>query len=51
MEKRVVITGIGAISPIGLNIEESFDSALNGNSGISEIQSFDPTDLPDPKLS
>ncbi len=46
MEKRVVITGIGAISPIGLNIEESFDSALNGNSGISEIQSFDPTDLP-----
>jgi 3-oxoacyl-[acyl-carrier-protein] synthase II len=46
MKKRVVITGLGAISPIGLNIEESFDSALNGKSGISVIESFDTTDLP-----
>ena len=41
MEKRVVITGIGAVSPVGNNIEEMWDSIKNGRHGIAEITRFD----------
>jgi 3-oxoacyl-[acyl-carrier-protein] synthase II len=42
-ERRVVITGMGVISPIGLNKEEFWSSLLAGCSGIKEIDRF-PTD-------
>ena len=39
--KRVVITGLGAITPIGKNITEYWDSLLSGVSGAEKIQRFD----------
>lgn len=40
-QKRVVITGVGAVSPIGNTLQDSWQSALNGKSGISNITRFD----------
>lgn len=41
MEKRVVITGLGAISPIGNNVNELWDGIKAGKCGIDEITAFD----------
>ncbi|HPV14857.1 MAG TPA: beta-ketoacyl-ACP synthase II [Candidatus Cloacimonadota bacterium] len=46
MKKRVVITGMGALSPIGNNVEETWQSLVNGKSGIGLITRFDASDLP-----
>ena len=43
--RRVVITGLGCISPIGNNVAESWDSALAGKSGIATITRFDPANF------
>ena len=40
-KRRVVITGLGAISPVGLNVSDSWESVLNGRSGIATLDSFD----------
>ena len=42
--KRVVVTGLGAISPIGNSADESWAAAIAGVSGIAGITRFDPTD-------
>jgi 3-oxoacyl-[acyl-carrier-protein] synthase II len=39
--KRVVITGMGTLSPIGNNLQEFWDSLINGKSGAANIQHFD----------
>ncbi|WNW01373.1 beta-ketoacyl-ACP synthase II [Tenacibaculum sp. HL-MS23] len=39
--KRVVVTGLGALTPIGNNIEEYWDSLVNGVSGAAPITYFD----------
>ncbi|HPB64800.1 MAG TPA: beta-ketoacyl synthase N-terminal-like domain-containing protein, partial [Mesotoga sp.] len=39
--KRVVITGLGVISPIGNNLSEFWNSLKNGKSGIDWIEGFD----------
>ncbi len=44
--KRVVVTGLGVISPVGHSIEEHWTSLVNGISGIDRITLFDPTGLP-----
>jgi 3-oxoacyl-[acyl-carrier-protein] synthase II len=44
--KRVVITGLGVISPIGLTLKETWPNVLAGNSGVDRIASFDPGRLP-----
>ncbi|QEK12813.1 beta-ketoacyl-ACP synthase II [Crassaminicella thermophila] len=41
MKKRVVITGLGAITPIGNNVEDFWNNAKNGLCGIDYIKSFD----------
>ena len=41
MEKRVVITGLGVVSPVGNNVEDMWDSIKNGRHGIGEITRFD----------
>ena len=41
MSKRVVITGIGAISPVGKEVEEIWNNIMNGESGVEEIDRFD----------
>ena len=44
-KKRVVITGLGAVNPLGNNVEETWNNAKNGRSGIRRIANFDPTGL------
>ncbi|MBN3490193.1 beta-ketoacyl-ACP synthase II [Acholeplasma equirhinis] len=41
MKKRVVITGLGAISPVGNTVEETFTNLVNGVGGIDYIKNFD----------
>lgn len=41
MNKRVVITGLGAVSPVGNNVPDTWDSIRNGRHGIAEITLFD----------
>ena len=43
--KRVVITGMGAITPIGKNIEEMWESIKNKTCGVNEITLFDTTNF------
>ena len=43
---RVVITGLGAISPLGSSIPLLWEGLLAGHSGIRRITQFDPSDLP-----
>ena len=42
-ERRVVVTGMSMITPLGLTMAESWDGLKAGRSGISRITSFDPT--------
>ena len=45
MGRRVVITGLGAISPVGNDVASSWKSILEGKSGIDTIKSFDASDF------
>jgi len=40
-KRRVVITGLGMVTPVGLNVEDSWQAILHGNSGVSRIERFD----------
>lgn len=44
MSRRVVVTGMGAITPIGLNINEFWDSIRKGKIGFGEITRFDTSE-------
>ncbi|GAB4436156.1 MAG: beta-ketoacyl-ACP synthase II [bacterium] len=44
--RRVVITGMGMVSPCGNSLNESWQNLINGKSGISLITHFDATDFP-----
>ena len=43
--RRVVVTGIGAITPLGHSVAETWESALGGRSGIGPITQFDPSNV------
>ncbi len=45
-KRRVVITGLGIISPVGNNIEAAWDSLTAGRSGITQITRFDAAGFP-----
>ena len=45
MRKRVVITGLGAVTPLGNDVPTLWEGLLAGRSGISPITLFDPSDL------
>lgn len=42
-QRRVVVTGVGAVTPLGNDIETSWKKALAGESGIATITKFDPS--------
>jgi 3-oxoacyl-[acyl-carrier-protein] synthase II len=44
--QRVVITGLGMVTALGLSVEETWKNILNSQSGVSMITSFDTTDFP-----
>lgn len=44
--RRVVVTGYGAVTPLGLSAEETWRAAVEGQSGVSPITRFDTTDFP-----
>src|SRR5438105_3422586 len=44
--RRVVVTGIGPVTPVGTGVAAFWDALLSGRSGIARIESFDPSSLP-----
>jgi len=46
MSKRIVVTGLGIVSPIGNNVESYWNALRSGTSGIARITAFDVTDYP-----
>lgn len=46
MSKRVVVTGLGAVTPVGNDAPSTWEAAVAGESGIDFIKAFDPTPFP-----
>lgn len=44
MSRRVAVTGIGLITPLGLSNKETWDAICNGRSGVKNVERFDVTD-------
>src|SRR5213076_1917794 len=44
--RRVAVTGVGAVSPLGLDAASTWRAALAGESGIDWIKAFDASDFP-----
>ncbi|MDR3492939.1 MAG: beta-ketoacyl-ACP synthase II [Gammaproteobacteria bacterium] len=44
-KRRVVVTGLGMVSPLGLNVDDTWKAILAGKSGVSLIDQFDTSDL------
>ena len=43
MAKKVFVTGLGMVSPLGVDVPTTWNSLTKGQSGISTIKSFDPS--------
>ena len=46
MPRRVVVTGVGLVSPVGVGTEECWNALLDGRNGIGRITHFDASDFP-----
>ena len=44
-KRRVVVTGLGCISPVGNTVDEFWSSLLSGKSGVSNIDVFDASQM------
>ena len=44
--RRVVVTGLGIVSPLGCGVPQVWERLIQGKSGLRGIQSFDVSDLP-----
>ena len=45
-QRRAVITGLGAVTPLGESIDGIWENLLAGNSGVRKITLFDASELP-----
>ena len=45
MSRRVVVTGVGLVSPVGIGTEDTWQAIRNGKSGVARIMAFDPSDF------
>jgi len=45
-KRRVVVTGLGLITPVGIGVKESWTNIINGQSGIGKITKFDCSTFP-----
>ncbi|MEC9329808.1 MAG: beta-ketoacyl synthase N-terminal-like domain-containing protein, partial [Pseudomonadota bacterium] len=45
-KRRVAVTGVGCVSPVGLNAPQTWEALVNGKSGISSVTRFDASQLP-----
>ncbi|STX28965.1 3-oxoacyl-ACP synthase [Legionella beliardensis] len=45
-KRRIVVTGMGMVTPLGLNVEETWHNILAGKSGVGPVEGFDTTDFP-----
>jgi len=45
-KRRVVVTGLGLITPVGIGVAESWANIINGQSGIGKITKFDCSSFP-----
>src|SRR5881296_4067642 len=46
LTRRVVVTGMGLVTPLGTGLEKTWKALCAGKSGIARITRFDPTDYP-----
>ena len=44
--RRVVVTGLGVVSPLGIGVDVNWSALIHGKSGLSKIRIFDASDLP-----
>jgi 3-oxoacyl-[acyl-carrier-protein] synthase II len=44
-QRRVVVTGMGALTPVGLDVPSTWDAIVHGRSGIGPVQRFETDDL------
>ncbi|MFN2484412.1 MAG: beta-ketoacyl synthase N-terminal-like domain-containing protein, partial [Candidatus Limnocylindria bacterium] len=44
-ERRVAVTGLGIVSPVGIGAGEAWDALVAGRSGVSDIGLWDPSEL------
>ncbi len=44
-KRRVVVTGLGAVTPVGLSVKESWENIVAGNSGVKPLTLFDVSDF------
>ncbi len=45
-KRRVVVTGLGIVSPVGLNLKETWENIVAGKSGVVPIETFDASEFP-----
>jgi len=46
MNRRVVVTGLGMVTPLGIGVEKTWEAICRGESGIGHITKFDTADFP-----
>lgn len=46
MARRIVVTGLGLVTPLACGVKETWDKLIASESGLGKIKAFDPSDLP-----
>ncbi|MDD5634336.1 MAG: beta-ketoacyl synthase N-terminal-like domain-containing protein, partial [Candidatus Omnitrophica bacterium] len=42
-KRRIVLTGVGAVTPVGNNVKDFWDSCIEGRTGVARLTAFDPS--------